>query len=59
MTRWTLVIAATALSAVAIADEGKWTLDNFPRQAVMQKYNAQIGDDRLQRPLPDRKRYRC
>jgi hypothetical protein len=49
MTRWILVIAATALSAVVIADEGMWTLDNFPRQAVMQKYNVQIGDDWLQR----------
>jgi V8-like Glu-specific endopeptidase len=49
MTRWILILAATALSAAAAADEGMWTIDNFPRQTVMQKYSVQVGDDWLQR----------
>ena len=49
MTRWTVTLTLTVLSAVLLADEGMWTIDNFPRAAVLQKYNVQIGDDWLQR----------
>jgi V8-like Glu-specific endopeptidase len=49
MARWTIVLAVAVLSAVVVADEGMWTIDSFPRQAVMQKYNVQITDGWLQR----------
>ncbi|MDX1642854.1 MAG: S46 family peptidase [Thermoanaerobaculia bacterium] len=31
----------------AVADEGMWTLDNFPREAVEAKYGVEISDDWL------------
>ncbi|MBT8087940.1 MAG: S46 family peptidase [Gammaproteobacteria bacterium] len=39
---------ALLLSAVALADEGMWTLDNFPHAAVQEKYGVEITDDWLQ-----------
>jgi len=36
----TLVVACS----VALADEGMWTLDNFPSAAVKEKYGVQITD---------------
>ncbi len=46
----TLLKAVTALllSTVAIADEGMWTLDNFPHATVQEKYGVEITDDWLQ-----------
>ncbi len=38
-----LPIAAT----VALADEGMWTIDNFPADAVADKYGVRIGDQWL------------
>lgn len=41
-----LLLPALALLAVAplAADEGMWTLDNFPRQAVEAKYGVEVTD---------------
>jgi len=36
-------------SASAVADEGMWTFQNFPRAAVKQKYGVDITDDWLKR----------
>ncbi len=36
-------------AGTAVADEGMWTLDNFPRAAVQQKYGVEITDDWLHR----------
>jgi hypothetical protein len=44
-----LGIIVTAFSVVVAADEGMWTIDRFPRQAVMQKYNVRLGDEWLHR----------
>ena len=35
------------LAGLAIADEGMWTIDNFPSDRVEQKYDARISDDWL------------
>jgi hypothetical protein len=35
------------LSTVVLADEGMWTFDNFPSDAVAQKYGVEIGEDWL------------
>lgn len=54
MYRTTLFVLACSLAAPALADEGMWTFDNFPRAAVKQKYGADIGPawlDRLQRSI--------
>jgi len=37
------------LANIAIADEGMWTFDNFPKAAVKQKYNVDVTDGWLQR----------
>ena len=44
-----LVLPAILLlaSVPAIADEGMWTLDNFPRQTVQDKYGVEIDDEWL------------
>ncbi len=45
-------LACVFLAASAFADEGMWTLDNFPSQIVQEKYGVEIDDawlDRVQR----------
>jgi hypothetical protein len=37
-----------SLPAAVLADEGMWTLDNFPKAAVQEKYSVEITDDWLQ-----------
>ena len=37
------------LASAALADEGMWTFDNFPKAAVKQKYNVDVNDGWLQR----------
>ena len=42
------------IASIAVADEGMWTFDNFPKATVKQKYGVDIGDswlDRLQRSI--------
>ena len=39
-----LTAAAALLPAVVLADEGMWTVDNFPADAVDRKYGVAIGD---------------
>ena len=36
------------LSSAALADEGMWTLDNFPSSTVQEKYGARITEDWLE-----------
>jgi hypothetical protein len=43
------LILAVCLASVAAADEGMWTIDNFPKAAVKQKYGVDITDPWLQR----------
>lgn len=44
-----LTLASLFLSFVAVADEGMWTVDNFPTDAVADKYEVNIGDEWLQK----------
>jgi hypothetical protein len=46
-----LMLAAALLGTAssAVADEGMWTFQNFPRAAVKEKYGVAIGDDWLNR----------
>jgi hypothetical protein len=37
-------LIALCMPVVGIADEGMWTIDNFPRAAVEEKYGVQITD---------------
>ena len=39
-----LVAALACLPFLALADEGMWTVDNFPADAVEEKYGVRIGD---------------
>ena len=39
-----LVAAFVCLPLFALADEGMWTVDNFPADAVEEKYGVRIGD---------------
>ena len=39
-----VVISLVAISIPSIADEGMWTLDNFPKAAIKQKYGVDIND---------------
>jgi len=39
-----LFLASACLPFVAIADEGMWTVDNFPSDVVADKYGVKIGD---------------
>ena len=43
------ILAATLLflAGVALADEGMWTIDNFPSSQVADKYGVEISDDWL------------
>ena len=49
MTRIVALLASLALSHMAFADEGMWTIDNFPVDAVAEKYDIDIGDDWLRK----------
>ncbi len=49
VTRRVLILAALPLTFSAIADEGMWTFDNFPTEAVAEKYGVDVGDDWLTR----------
>jgi hypothetical protein len=42
-----LTLMSLSLSFMAFADEGMWTLDNFPADVVADKYGVDIGDDWL------------
>jgi hypothetical protein len=44
-----LLLSLSLLAAPALADEGMWTFDNFPRAAVKQKYGVEATDAWLQR----------
>jgi hypothetical protein len=48
MKKLLLPVAFVAMSATVAADEGMWTLDNFPKVAVEKKYGAKITDAWLQ-----------
>ena len=37
-------LALLAVSSVALADEGMWTIDNFPSQRVADRYSVDIND---------------
>jgi hypothetical protein len=53
MNRFCLLLLAGFASA-AVADEGMWTFDNFPKAAVKQQYGVDIDDawlGRLQRSI--------
>jgi hypothetical protein len=41
------VLAFACLPFVAIADEGMWTVDNFPSDTIADKYGVTIGDQWL------------
>ena len=48
-----LFVTLLVVSIPAIADEGMWTLDNFPKKTVKQDYDVDITDDTLlQAPAP-------
>ena len=42
------VSALVALSTAAVADEGMWTIDNFPSERVAERYGTTINDKWLQ-----------
>ena len=44
-----LVIALLTVAVSARADEGMWTLDNFPKDVLKEKYDVQIDDDWLKK----------
>ena len=44
MKRAILASLLTCLTIVAVADEGMWTVDNFPADAVAEKYDVSITD---------------
>jgi hypothetical protein len=48
MKKTVIVLVAAALPFLAFADEGMWTVDNFPSDVVAKKYNVKIGDKWLQ-----------
>ncbi len=48
MNRFATFAILIAASSSALADEGMWTLDNFPARAVQEKYGAKITEDWLQ-----------
>jgi hypothetical protein len=54
MNRIAAAVLACAFTTCAFADEGMWTIDNFPAMPVKQKYGVDIGRpwlDRLQRSI--------
>ena len=40
--------ALVSLSAAAVADEGMWTIDNFPSERVAERYGTDVNDKWLQ-----------
>ena len=42
-------LAVLFLPFLAHADEGMWTIDNFPADTVADKYDVRIGDDWLRK----------
>ena len=48
MKRFCLLVLI-GIASTAIADEGMWTFDNFPKATVKQKYGVDIGDPWLSR----------
>jgi len=55
MKQWSLVlvmaicVAAAAVRVTGARDEGMWTFDNVPREAIAKKYGVQLTDDWLAR----------
>ncbi len=49
MTRTLLTLLTLTLSYTALADEGMWTIDNFPTDTVAKKYDVDVGDDWLRK----------
>ena len=49
MRRLFVLIVVVALSGAARADEGMWTFDNVPRQAIAKKYGVTLTDEWLRR----------
>jgi hypothetical protein len=49
MRRSLVLIAVIALSGAATADEGMWTFDNVPRQAIAKKYGVTLTEQWLRR----------
>jgi hypothetical protein len=49
MQKLTVLLLTLFLTGAAVADEGMWTLDNFPSNAVKQKYGVDISSAWLQR----------
>jgi len=47
MTRILLTLVTLSLPFAALGDEGMWTIDNFPTDAVAAKYGVDVGDDWL------------
>ena len=47
MTRIPLTLMTLSLAFAAYADEGMWTIDNFPADSVAAKYGVDVGDDWL------------
>ena len=45
MRRLVVLVSVLAMSAVAAADEGMWTFDNVPRDAISKKYGFQLRSD--------------
>ena len=48
MKKTLLMLASACLPFLAVADEGMWTVDNFPSADVAAKYGVKIGDQWLQ-----------
>jgi hypothetical protein len=48
MKRFCLLLLS-GIASTAVADEGMWTFDNFPKATVKQKYGVDIGDPWLSR----------
>lgn len=44
MKKINVLLASLCLTAAATADEGMWTIDNFPSAEVEKKYGVKIGD---------------
>ncbi len=49
MKRIAAFVAGLSLAVAASADEGMWTIDNFPADTVEEKYGVEVNDDWLRR----------
>ena len=47
MKKTLVLLASVCMPLATFADEGMWTVDNFPSDAVADKYNVKIGDQWL------------